>query len=192
MSKYRSRGGISGRSKFEANVRRRNPSATGPHKCSCVGLTTSQGWKTCACPKQSSSGRSKKENAIVVLQESVAKISWRDSWHRRESAISHGSRRPQTETVGAYQWEKPVVSSRQRGIKPRRKNAGGWKGEQHPYHPYPKPSSVQSAVRGGHPESVSLQPPTSLQELTINLPNNPRLRGMSHHHIQIKSVTRRF
>ena len=28
----------------------------------------------------------------------------------------------------------------------------------------------------------SLQPPTSMQELTINLPNNPRLQGMSHHH----------
>ena len=28
----------------------------------------------------------------------------------------------------------------------------------------------------------SLQPPTSMQKFTINLPNNPRLRGMSHHH----------
>ena len=28
----------------------------------------------------------------------------------------------------------------------------------------------------------SLRPPTSVQELTVNLPNNPRLRGMSHHH----------
>ena len=27
-----------------------------------------------------------------------------------------------------------------------------------------------------------LQPPTSMQELTINLPKNPWLRGMSHHH----------
>ena len=36
---------------------------------------TSQGWKTHACPKQSSSASSKKENAIVVFQESVTKIS---------------------------------------------------------------------------------------------------------------------
>ena len=41
--------------------------------------------------------------AIVVLQESVTRISWRDSSHRRESAISHGSRRLQTETAGAHQ-----------------------------------------------------------------------------------------
>ena len=31
-------------------------------------------------------------------------------------------------------------------MKPLRKNAGGRKSEQHPYHPHPKPSSVQSAV----------------------------------------------
>ena len=29
-----------------------------------------------------------------------------------------------------------------RGIKPQRKNAGGRKSEQHPYHPHPEPSSV--------------------------------------------------
>ena len=91
----------------------------------------------------------------MMLQEIVTKISWRDSLHRRESAISHGSRRPQTETAGTHQWEKPVVSSRQRGIKPQRKNTGGRKSEQHPYHPLPKPSSVQSAIGGAHQESVS-------------------------------------
>ena len=40
-------------------------------------------------------------------------------------------------------------------MKPQRKNAGGRKSEQHPYHPHPKPSSVQSAVGGAHQESVS-------------------------------------
>ena len=42
--------------------------------------------------------------------------SWkmRDSLHRQELAISHGSRRPQNETVDAHQWERPVVSSSQR------------------------------------------------------------------------------
>ena len=74
---------------------------------------------------------------------------------RRESTINHGSRRPQTETAGAHQREKPVVSSRQRGIKPQRKNAGGRKSQLHPYHPYPKASSLQSAVGGAHQESVS-------------------------------------
>ena len=44
-------------------------------QCSCAGLTMSQGWKTYACPKQSSSASSKKESAIVVLQESLTKIS---------------------------------------------------------------------------------------------------------------------
>ena len=31
-------------------------------------------------------------------------------------------------------------------------------------------------------QNRSPQPPTNMQELTINLPNNPCLRGMSHHH----------
>ena len=115
----------------------------------------SQGWKTLACPQQSSSANSKKERTVVVLQESITKISWRDSLHRRESAISHGRRRPQTETAGAHQWEKPVVSLRQRGIKLQRKNAGGRKSEQHPYHPHSKPSSVQNAIGAAHQESVS-------------------------------------
>ena len=63
----------------------------------------------------------------MVLQESVTKISWRDSLNRWESATSHGSRRSQTETAGVHQWEKPVVSSRQRDMKPQRRNAGGRK-----------------------------------------------------------------
>ena len=95
--------------------------------CSCAGLAISQGWKRHACPKLSSSASSKKESAIVALQESFTKINWNDSLHRRESSISQGSRRPQTETAGAHQWEKTVASSRQRGMKPQRKNAGGRK-----------------------------------------------------------------
>ena len=70
-------------------------------------------------------------------------------------SISHGSRRPQNETVGTHQCEKPVGSSRQRGAKPRRKDAVGRKSEQHPNHPQPKPSSVQSAVGCVHRESDS-------------------------------------
>ena len=48
------------------------------------------------------------------------------------------------------------MSLRQRGIKLQRKNAGGRKSQQHPYHPHPKPSSVQSTVGGAHQESVSI------------------------------------
>ena len=36
---------------------------------------TSRGWRTYACPKQSSSASSKKEIVIVALQESVTKTS---------------------------------------------------------------------------------------------------------------------
>ena len=43
-------------------------------RCSCTGLVTSQGWNTKACP-QSSSASSRRESAIVVLQESVTKTS---------------------------------------------------------------------------------------------------------------------
>ena len=45
---------------------------------------TSQGWNTYTCVKQSSSASSKKESEMVVLQESVTKISWKDSLHRRD------------------------------------------------------------------------------------------------------------
>ena len=40
-------------------------------------------------------------------------------------------------------------------MKPQKKNAGGRKSEQHPYHPHPKPSSVQIAVGCALQESVS-------------------------------------
>ena len=56
--------------------------------CSCAGLPTSQGWKSYVCSKQSSSVRSKKERAIVVLKGNVTRTSWRDSLHRQESTIS--------------------------------------------------------------------------------------------------------
>ena len=41
--------------------------------------------------------------------------------------------------------------------------------------------SVQSAVEFNI-KYQTLQPPTSVQELTINLPNDPRLRAMNHHY----------
>ena len=51
--------------------------------------------------------------------------------------------------------EKSQLSLRPRGIKPQRKNAGGRKSDQNPFHPYLKPSSAQSAVGSAHQESVS-------------------------------------
>ena len=44
-------------------------------RCSCAGLATSQGWKTFACPKKSSSVSSKKESTNVMLQKSITKTS---------------------------------------------------------------------------------------------------------------------
>ena len=73
------------------------------------------------------------------------------------------------------------MSLRQRGVKPQRKNAGGRQSEQHPYHPHPKRSSVQSAVGDGHRESVSTATNEHAKIDHQNLPNNPRLRGKSHH-----------
>ena len=60
-----------------------------------------------------------------------------------QARISHQTW-PQTETAGAHQWEKPVVSSRQRDMNSQRKDAGGRKSVQHPNHPQPKPSRVHS------------------------------------------------
>ena len=120
---------------------------------------------------------SKKESVIVALQESVTKTSRRDSLHKRESAISHGSRKPRTETVGAHQWEKPVVNSRQRGMKPQWKDAGGRKSVQHPNPPQPKLSPVQGAVGSAHQESDSTV--TNKHSRTDHQPSkNPRLRGI--------------
>ena len=91
----------------------------------------------------------------MVLQGNVTKASWRNSLHRWESTISHGSRRPQTKTAGAHQWEKPVVSLRQKSIKPQRKEAGGRKSEQPPNHHQPQPLTVSSALGFAHQESGS-------------------------------------
>ena len=44
-------------------------------RCSCAGLAASKGWRTHACPKQSSSASSKKESVIVALPESVTTTS---------------------------------------------------------------------------------------------------------------------
>ena len=63
--------------------------------------------------------------------------------------FSNGSRRPRTETASAHQWGKPVASSRQTE---RCEAAKERRSEQHPYHPQPKPSSVQSAVGSAHQE----------------------------------------
>ena len=81
---------------------------------------------------------------------------YRDQLKRQlaQAGISHGSR-PQTETVGSHQREKPVASLRQKGMQLQRKDAGGRKSEQPPNHPEPKPLPVQSAVGGAHQESVS-------------------------------------
>ena len=66
----------------------------------------------------------------------------------------HGSRRP-----GQDSWCSSVTKAscefRQRGIKLQGKNTTGRKSEHHPYHPHPKPSSVQSAVGVARQKSVS-------------------------------------
>ena len=128
---------------------------------------------------------SKKESSIVVLQESITEISWRDSLCRWESAISHGSRRPQTKTDGAHQWEKSVISLRQRGIKLQRKDEGGRKCKHPSDHPWPKPSPIQTAVGYVH-KKIDY----SHRQACKNWPpavSNPCLRRISRYHHQIIS-----
>ena len=55
-------------------------------------------------------------------------------------------------------------------MKSHRKDAGGRKTEQHPNHPQPKLSSVQSAVGCALQESDFQQLLTRMQELAINPP----------------------
>ena len=69
-------------------------------------------------------------------------------------------------------------------MKLERKNAGGRKSEQHPNHPQPKPSPVQSAVGCAHQESDSTA--TSVRARTEH--PNPRLRGISHHHHTLSEI----
>ena len=165
-------------------VKQRSPQESLPaqHRVHLVSGAAALGWPhhkdgRCACPKQSSSANSTKEIMIVVLQESIAKTSWADNLYRWESPISHGNRRPQAE---------PVLSLRHRGmnlIKLQRKDAGGWKSEQHTNCPQPKPSSVQSVIRSVHQESDCTD--TNEHAKTgYHIPQNLHLWGISHHHGQ--------
>ena len=122
--------------------------------CSCAGMTMSQGSKTHACSKQSSSAGSKEESVIVVLQESVTKINLRDSLHGRESAISRGSRRPQTQTA--------VVKFEAKRHEAAKERRGRQKERAAPQLPSAQTLPVQSAVGCAHQETDS----TAINELT--------------------------
>ena len=140
-------------------------------RCSCSGMAVSQGWKTHACPKQSSQRAPRRKARTWCPKKALQRLSKETACTGRESAIGHGSGRTRTEAVGVRQGERPVVTSRKRGRKPRRKDEEGRKSEQPPYHPHLKPSPVQSAV-GLHVKLQILQPPTGLQELNHILPKS--------------------
>ena len=133
--------------------------------------------RTNACPKQSLLS-SKKECLIIMLLENVTKTGWRDSSHRQESTISHGSRRLQTKTVGADQWKRPepeIESLRQRSIKLQMKRRRRQK---------EKATSQPSAAlrnlclskvqKGLHTKKWILQPQTADPQ------HSPCLRGIGH------------
>ena len=82
------------------------------------------------------------------------------------------------------------VSSRQRGIKPQRKNAGGRKSEQHPYHPQPKSSSVQSTVGCVHQDSDSTA--TSKHARTDHQPSQKSSSAMNQPSIIIINCSTGF
>ena len=106
----------------------------------------------------------------------------RHSLHKRESTIRHGSKRPQTETIRAH--HKKTASRKietERGIKPQRNDTGDSKNEQPSNRPVVHLSKVQ---RGLRIKNWTLQPPTGVQELTLNLPKflfagNPSLSSSS-------------
>ena len=56
-------------------------------------------------------------------------------------------------TVATHQWERAVVSSRQRSLKPQRNDTGRGRSKQPPNHPQCKPSPVKSAAGSAHQES---------------------------------------
>ena len=96
-----------------------------------------------------------------------------------QAGISHRSW--QQEASDRDSWRLSVrkaCRSRQRDMKPRRKDALGRKSEQHPNHPQPTHSSVQSAVECVHQKSHSTA--THEHARTDRQPSkHPRLRGIS-------------
>ena len=74
---------------------------------------------------------------------------------------------------------KAIINSRQRGMKPQRKYAGGRKREQHPNHPQPKPSPVQSSVRSAHRE-LNFAATNKHAKIDHQPSQGPLLRGIGH------------
>ena len=136
--------------------------------------------KTYACPKQSSSENSKRESAIMVLQESVTKISRKDSLHRRESAISHGSRKASDRHSSCSSVRKvscKIEEERHEARKEkhrRQKERAAFQSSSTQTFVCPKCSRVYASKIGlsSHQRACKDGP--------SNLPNNPRLRGMSY------------
>ena len=171
-------------------VERRSPQESQPaqYKVHLASSAAALGW-----PRHNDGRRTQAQSSLLQRAPRRKARSWCSKKELQRPAerllaqagISHqswSSRRPQTETAGAQQWEKPVVSSRQRGINPQRKNAGGRKSEQYLYYSHPKPSSLQSTEGGAHQELVftATNEHARIDHLS---PPNPRLRELRHHHI---------
>ena len=138
---------------------------------------------------------------MCIKQWVFTKTSWRQSLQRRDSTISHSSKGPWTEGP-FHQWERPVVSLRQKEIKLQRKETqgggvvgvggGGGKNEQpsRSNHPQPKPSPVQSAIESVYQEldAAGTNFLSGHARADPKLSHFPCLWGLSHHHHHVRSV----
>ena len=85
-----------------------------------------------------------------LAQAGISHQSW-----QQEASVRDSWRSSVRKTSCEFEAERHTAAKKQHTQKKKKKNAGGRKSVQHPYHPHSKPSSVQNAVGGSHQESVS-------------------------------------
>ena len=148
-------------------------------RCSCAGLTTSQGWpKTVLFSelKEGKCGRGapRKRYEDQLKRQLAQKGINHQSWHHMASG------RKQLALIS----EKKKISrkfeaERHEAAKERRRRQKKRGASQLSSARNLRLSKVQQGLRI---KSRTLKPPTSIQKQTINPPQNPRLRGIGHQH----------
>ena len=93
-----------------------------------------------------------KESVIVVLKRKRKNVTEKDQLKRQIAQVGISHQSWQHETSDRDSWRSSVRKAScefepERHKAGKKKNPGGRKNEQHPYHPHPKPSSVQKCGR---------------------------------------------
>ena len=97
-----------------------------------------------------------------------------------QAGTKHQSRQQGASYRGSWRSLVRKVSSRKRSVKPQWKKCRRQKERAVPIIPNPNLLLSEVLMLGVPIKNQTLQPPTSMQELTKNLPKNHRLWGISH------------